>query len=464
MISLLLGAALLLSSGGQAGGEQPKPWLDAVMRKMEQRDYAGALVDLERYTTRPDTAPMAFYQMGVCQIVLGRNEEALRSLESARAAGLDGWEVWSGLGTANFHLGKNDLARKYFEQVLQAQPGEPTALYYLARLDLKEGKAAEAEQKLRRVLASDPRHEGALFNLGRSLVIQGKTPEGKQVLEYHRKLVYLNDRLKTLRDMASAPGAKASTFADLGMVYVELGKNPLALAAFEQAEKLDPATTLTSLGRGKLRYFAGDFEQAEKYLRQALVTDPSACDAHLFLGLTLKAERNKAPALAALETALQHCSPTPMLLGNIAELEIQKGNLDRALELSAEVGRLDPASPTGPYIAAVCRLYRKDLDGAEKLALEAARLDPNDPEYHRLLRAIYQGKGDTGEVAVSRTADAGPAPAADFYSEAVKFFLECASLLAPCVAAACCRAPEISKLPGRAQTAVISLFRQNNIF
>ena len=290
---------------------------------------------------------MAYYQMGVCQIVLGRNEEALRSFQRAQSAGLDGWEVWSGLGTANFHLGKNDLARKYFEKVLQAQEGEPTALFYLGRLDLKAGRAAEAEQKLRRVLASDPRHEGALFNLGRSLVIQGKTAEGKQVLEHHRKLAYLSDPLKTLRDMASAPGAKASTFADLGAVYVELGNTPLALAAFEKAEKLEPSTTLTSLGRGKLRYFAGDFEQAEKYLRQALVADPSACDGHLFLGLALKAKRNNAPALAALETALQHCPPTPMLLGNIAELEIQKGNLDRALELSADVRAARPGIAHG---------------------------------------------------------------------------------------------------------------------
>jgi tetratricopeptide (TPR) repeat protein len=379
--------------GGQAGGPAD-PWLEAAMRKMEQRDYVGALVDLEKYAMKPGAAPMAYYQMGVCQIVLGGYEEALSSLERSRAGGLDGWEVWSGLGTAHFHLGNNDLARKYFERVLQAQEGEPTALFYLGRLDLKEGRAAEAEQKLRRVLASEPRHEGALFNLGRSLVIQGKMAEGKQMLEYHRKLAYLNDRLKTLRDMASAPGAKASTFADLGNVYVELGNTTLALAEFERAEKLEPATTLTNLGRGKLRYFAGDFEQAEKYLRQALVTDPSGCDGHLFLGLTLKAKRNNAPALASLETALQHCPPTAMLLGNIAELEIQKGNLDRALDLSAQVGRVDPASPTGPYISAVCRLYRKDLDEAEKLALEAARLDPNDPEYHRLLRAIYQGKGN----------------------------------------------------------------------
>jgi tetratricopeptide (TPR) repeat protein len=399
VIALFVGAALFIF-GGQAGGGSAEPWLEAAMRKMEQRDYVGALVDLEKHTRKPSTAPMAYYQMGVCQIVLGRYEDALRSLERARAAGLDGWEVLSGLGTAHFHRGENDLARRYFERVLQVQDGEPTALFYLGRLDLKVGRAAEAEQKLRRVLASEPRHEGALFNLGRSLVLQGKTAEGKQVLEYHRKLAYLNDRLKTLRDMASAPGAKAPAFADLGNVYVELGNTTLALAAFEKAEKLEPAMTLTSLGRGKLRYYAGDFEQAEKYLRQALLTDPSACDGHLFLGLALKAQRNNASALAALETALQHCPRTAMLLGNIAELEIQRGNLDRALQLSADIGRLEPASPTGPYIAAVCRLYRKDLDGAERLALEAARLGPNDPEYQRLLRAIYQGKGDAEKVRV----------------------------------------------------------------
>ena len=66
----------------------------------------------------------------------------------------------------------------------------------------------------------------------------------------------------------------------------------------------------------------------------------------------------------------------------------------KARALADEILRLDPASPSGPFLVAVCRLYQRDLEGAEKWALQALQLNPNNPEYHRILRAIYSAKGE----------------------------------------------------------------------
>jgi len=369
--------------------------LERAAARMADRDYAGALKLLEQLAARGKPDGIVYYQIGVCQTVLGRFEEALASLERARAAGLEGPELRGSLGIARYNLGDNARAREELEGALAARPADPTVLLYLGRLDFKEQRYVDAEQRLRRVLALEPANTGALFALGRTLIAAGKTAEGKRVLERHRRLSYLSDRLKTLREAAAGPDAPAATLAELGDTCLELGDRAGAAAAYARAEGLEPSGAATSLGRGKLAYFAGDFEAAERQLSRAAAQPGRACEARLYLGLALRELRRNDPARRAFESAAADCPVEVRVLQNLAELEIQRGQLDHALELADAIERLDPDAPGALFVRAVCRLYRKDLDGAEKAALEAARLDAADPEYHRLLRAIYGAKGDT---------------------------------------------------------------------
>ena len=88
--------------------------------------------------------------------------------------------------------------------------------------------------------------------------------------------------------MASSARAPAQTFVELGNVLVELGDRKNAILALERAEKLQPGTVLTSLARGKISYFEGDFPAAEKYLSRYLIFAAKTCDAYSFLGLAPK--------------------------------------------------------------------------------------------------------------------------------------------------------------------------------
>lgn len=384
---------LALCFGGLASGGSD-PLLDQAMIKLEKKNYVGALADLRRILKEPEPNPIVHYQIGVCQTLLGKYPEALDSFHRARAAGIDGWELWSGLGMAYFNLGENSRSREYFDRVLESNPDHPTAHFYRGRIDLKEGLYAQAEQQFRKVLALDPNHDGAFFSLGRSLVLQGRIAEGKRVSEQHRSQQHLRDRLQTLQEMASSPQAPAETFVELGSVYAELGDRKNAILALERAERLEPGTLLTSLARGKISYFEGKFAAAEQYLSQYLKLRGEDCDAYSLLGLSQKAQRKVTAARENLRQALEFCPRRTSLLSNLAELEIQGNNLDEARALADEIMLLDPASATGPFLVAVCRVYRKDPAGAEKWALQALKLNPNDPEHHRLLRHIYSATGE----------------------------------------------------------------------
>ena len=385
---------LLLLLGFLGLAAQPSDGsLERALEKMGRLDYVGALADLEALAARaPRPAAALYYQIGVCQEILGRHTEAVRSFERARGAGARTWEIQGGLGMAYFHLGDNTRARSEFEHVLRGQPDEPTALFYLGRIDMKERRYVEAERRFRRVLELQPGDPAALFQLGRVLVLEGKTAEGEKLLEYQRRLVHNRDSLKTLLDLAASPQAPAEIFAEIGNVYLELGERAKALEALERAEKLRAGSA--ALGLGKAKYYTGDFAAAEEDLRRHLEAEPKDCEGQLFLGLTLKEERKYAAAREALERALALCPERTDLLGGLAEAEIQLEHLDRALALAERIVARDPLSAVGPHLLAVCRFYRNDLDGAESWALRAVERDPQNAEYHRLLRAVYLKKGD----------------------------------------------------------------------
>ena len=86
--------------------------LDQAMRKMGEKDYVGALADLQKLLEEPQPNPVVHYQIGVCQTLLGKYPEALDSFQKAGAAGIDSWELWSGLGMAYFNLGENSRSRE----------------------------------------------------------------------------------------------------------------------------------------------------------------------------------------------------------------------------------------------------------------------------------------------------------------------------------------------------------------
>ncbi len=368
--------------------------LEQAARKMEGQDYEGALQDLELILESPNLLPVVHYQAGVCRTVLGRYAAALESFRQAEKAGIRDWQLWAAYGIAYFKSGDQAASRTYFERVLDSEPGETTALFHLGRMELASGLHANAEKKFRRVLEQEPSHTGALFNLGQSLILQDKDREGRRILQLHQRREHLGERLKTLKAMSSSPQALASVHAELGEVYVELSHPREALKAFQRAEELEPGTALTGLGKGKISYARKDYSTAEKQLARYWNQVEKSCQASLFLGLVLKAQKKVAPAREMLDHAYQKCPRTSLLLLNLGEVEIQSGHPERASELGETMLEVDSQDPAASFLLAQCRLYGRDLEGAERLALEAAELAPKEPNYLRLLATIYRAKGE----------------------------------------------------------------------
>ena len=376
---------------------------ERALRMMGELDYPGALAAFRQLAERPDPDPAIYFQMGACQTVLGQYSAALESFRQATEAGLaESWQIWSARGIAHFNLERFPEARRAFERVLGQEPDEFTSLFFLGRLDLEGGELDAAEARFRRVIQLESSYEPAFYYLGRTLIRKGKTAEGKRILRYHQRREHLHNRLRTLTDLARSENTPAEIYAEMAGVYLDLGSRQQARKALHKAEEIAPATELTRLVRGRLSYLDGNFDLAEEHLAAYLKIESRKCDAHHFLGLALKAQRKFSAAARVLRRASDLCPPEVSLLASLAEVEIQNRNLLVAVALADKITKLDPAAAEGPFLKAVSSLYRHDLQGAEKWALRALHLEQENPEYHRLLEAIYRNQGDTEKADLHR--------------------------------------------------------------
>ena len=373
----------------------PDPLLERALRKIAvSEDYVGALADLEASLRGPNPNPQAHYQAGVCHTILRNYSKALDSFRRARELGVHGWELELGFGIAYIHLGQDAEARDHLERTLSLQPGDPNAHFHLGRLDLKAGHAGRAAERFRQVLARQPDHQGALFSLGSALIRQGKEREGKKVLEHHRRIGHLQGRLKSLSLMADSPKASSDVFADLGDVFLELGRKEDALKAYERAEELTPDTALTGLGRGTLAYGRGDWTEARTHLLRYLEKVGGDCQGYLLLGLMEKQEKKFGLARQHLNRGLELCPGRLLILASLAELELQRGNVAGADEFSRKIMRIDADFAAGPFFLAFCRIYQQRLEEAEELGLRTLELDDRNPNHHLLMKAVYQAQGN----------------------------------------------------------------------
>ena len=385
-------AVMLCLAGGIRSQSAPSP--DSAMEKMKlHQDYLGALADLAQLLKAPNPSPVIYYLAGICQTSLRNYPEAIENFQQAKDKGLDSWELRLSLGVAFARMGRDSEARRELELVLQLRPDEPTALFHLGELDLKEGLYPAAERNFRQVLRLNPGHENILFNLGTSLLRQGKEAEGQTVLKNHRQRAHLRGRLKTLRWMSASPRANAEVFADLGDANLEIGDQRAALDAYARAERLEPNTHLTGFGRGKLSFGRGDLHAAGTHLRRYLDQGGQSCEAYLLLALVERRTQRHQEARNAASRGLDACPQDVGLLSTAARLEMERGNLEQTGALAERIMRADPTDPTGPFIRALSFLYRKRLDDAEPMARKALELNDQDPKHHQLLERIYQSMG-----------------------------------------------------------------------
>ncbi len=229
-------------------------------------------------------------------------------------------------GLALHRRGAVAEAAARYAQVLQTDPANADAHYYLGMLACQQGRFAEGAARADRALAGDPRHRRAHVLMGRALNALGRREEALE--SFDRAIVIAPD-------FAQAHGHRADLLS-------ELGRYPEAIASYDKCLALAPESAGDWFNRGTALVEAGRQLEALASFERAIGCRPDLDQAHLRRAKLLLDLDRGGEALAVIDNLLRR-EP------NSAEAWLGRGNVlhqlkrrDQAADAFARAVALKP--------------------------------------------------------------------------------------------------------------------------
>lgn len=233
-------ASACLSRWIEAEPDNPKPfqWRGWTLERLGNEK--GARADyLKALELDPDLLPV---RLRLVEMMLEDKQvpDALPHLEWLIRQAPDDPRVQARLGMARFHQGRGDEARRLMEAAAPHLPNDPALNVTLANLDVQDGRGADAERRLRAVIAADASDTEALFVLAAALRLQNRTEEAAAVLADYEKKRRTVERINALlKEAADSPKATAGEYAEIGKLFLQIGRNKFGVYWLERALEMD---------------------------------------------------------------------------------------------------------------------------------------------------------------------------------------------------------------------------------
>ena len=215
---------------------------------------------------------------------------------------------------ALLQAGRIDDSAHLCRQVLVAVPGQPDALHLLALAARNRGDPAEADRLFRESIAAAQKPD-VLVNHGIFLRSLGRLAEAEAQL---RAAVQLAPKL-------------AAGWHNLGLLLHAAGELQEAGRCAQALTALEPATSSGWELLAAIQQKQGDTAAAIAACEQGLVHAPAASRLHYSRAQLLRQESRFGEAAAAYEAALGCGYEMPDLYRNLAEAQLETGELERAL-------------------------------------------------------------------------------------------------------------------------------------
>jgi tetratricopeptide (TPR) repeat protein len=178
------------------------------------------------------------------------------------------------------------------------------------------GRYQEAVTEYRRAIELDPKYAAPHNGLGN---VYGDLGRYQEAVTEYRRAIELDPKYATPHN-------------GLGNVYGDLGRHEEAIAAYQRAIELDPKYTYPHNGLGNVYADLGRYEEAIAAYQQAIELDPQYATPHNSLGSVYYTLGRHQEAVAECQRALELDPKLAPAYFNWALAEIQRNNVDAALE------------------------------------------------------------------------------------------------------------------------------------
>ena len=312
---------------------------------------------------------------------------ATASLIAALLSGCGSGSAESMIVSAKEFIGKKDnkSAIIQLKNALQKAPDNAEGRFLLGNAQLESGDMPSAEKELRRAMELNYAPDSVVPALARALLGLG---DYKKVIE--------EMGVKQL----TAPEAKATLLATVGLAQLGLQKKDEAQKLFDAALALQPGQVQALLGVARLKAMGQDFAGAQSLVDQILAKTPDQDEA-LFLKADLQMAQNKPDEAAKLFDKVIATRPDNVRAHTSRfMLSFAAGKLDEASTILEAMKKALPQHPQTQYLDAMLLLKKDDLPKAKDAIQMALKSAPGYPPV-LLLAGEIELRQNSPQVAVT---------------------------------------------------------------
>ncbi|MFT7773532.1 XrtA/PEP-CTERM system TPR-repeat protein PrsT [Roseateles sp.] len=391
-------------------------YLRAVLAE-RANDKPTARAALKRVTDLLDPVPIEYIRYrtqllmlnGLAHYGLGEQEKAKPFLELAARQQGPGSPLVKLLAQIALNEPNVNRAVELLDAYVKARPGDGQALLMLASTHMSQGRHSRAVALMQEALrAKDaPEYRTAL---GLSLLQSGKVAPATDELakaykadpkQTHAGLalitVYLREgqvskALAVADTLARSNPNNATVLMVQAYAKAQAGDAAGGRAGYEKALKLDPKLTEAHLGLVRIDTAAGNYDAANKRLRQILKGDERNTDVLFELALLHERQGKDDEALKWLESAADAAGPRETRANfALVAWQVRKGQPARAIEAAKILLAKLPEDVEALQAYASAQAANGDPAGAKSTLTQAARRAAFDAS--RLLEVARQQVG-----------------------------------------------------------------------
>lgn len=394
------------------------------------KDLDGALKELEEAVKLDPTSAAAHTGVGAVQLAQGRAGAAEAAFR--KAVETNPKLPVAHLALANFlwAVGRPTDAEHALKQALAIEPGNTVAHRALATMYMATRRASQAEPHLKALADQDHASTAPLkLALADYYVLINRPDDAMRVLE----------GVSQLKDAASPAQTRVAAIE-----YVNSGKAE-GNRVIDAVLARDPKNVPALLVKTRFQMKEGKLDAALVSAKAAAAADAQSIQARYLMGTILRARRRPEEAIAAFNEVLKINPRAAAAQVQLAELNMQEGQANTALQLATDAAKQLPNDPrvrltlvhtlvannqleqaqqtvagllkalpdVAPVQAAAgtVALARKDVAGARRAFARAIELDPaNFEALSGLIRLDFaEKKPDAARARVERQLAATPA-------------------------------------------------------
>ena len=304
--------------GGQGPGGEAH--LSRGVQLMQEQLFEAAANEFEQAVALNAADPKAHLEFAVCLLSLGRNEEARRQFEQVRKLAGESRYV-------TYYLGRLDLlANDYVSAIkrlssVAEDPPFPDTAFHLGVAYISSGDVEQGTKWLERAAKLLPRDYRVHYRLARAYSSGGHEQEANR--EYGLYTQLRDEHKNTEKDVRDCAGAlRAEPLADaravcrriddpndadkltlIGQLFGDAGAFAEALEPLTRAVQLDPNSFEAWHNLGVTYFRLNQYKEARAPLEKAVALRPEFYGSVVLLGATLYMLGDDAAALPVLERA-----------------------------------------------------------------------------------------------------------------------------------------------------------------